>query len=56
MKEKSFSVRPDVYIFPCVLRTCGGVPDLVKGRDIHFHVLRFGFKSGIDVANSLITM
>jgi hypothetical protein len=29
---------------------------LVKGRDIHFHVLRFGFKSGIDVANSLITM
>jgi hypothetical protein len=33
----------DVYIFPCVLKTCGGVSDLVKGREIHYHVLRFGF-------------
>lgn len=49
-------VRPDVYTFPCVLRTCGGVPDLVKGREIHVHVLRFGFESDVDVVNALITM
>ncbi|CAL5210642.1 unnamed protein product [Lathyrus oleraceus] len=49
-------VRPDVYTFPCVLRTCGGVPDLVKGREIHVHVLRFGFASDVDVINALITM
>ncbi|KAK2432513.1 pentatricopeptide repeat-containing protein [Trifolium repens] len=49
-------VRPDMYTFPCVLRTCGGVPDLVKGKEIHVHVLRFGFESDIDVVNSLITM
>ncbi|CAJ2656223.1 unnamed protein product [Trifolium pratense] len=48
--------RPDMYTFPCVLRTCGGVPDLVKGKEIHVHVLRFGFESDIDVVNSLITM
>ncbi|XP_058728942.1 pentatricopeptide repeat-containing protein At1g15510, chloroplastic [Vicia villosa] len=49
-------VRPDIYTFPCVLRTCGGVPDLVTGREIHVHVLRFGFESDIDVINALITM
>ncbi|KAL5716480.1 Pentatricopeptide repeat-containing protein [Ranunculus cassubicifolius] len=49
-------VRPDVYTFPCVLRTCGGVPDLDRGREVHVHVLRFGFESDIDVTNALITM
>ncbi|XP_057454229.1 pentatricopeptide repeat-containing protein At1g15510, chloroplastic [Lotus japonicus] len=49
-------VRPDVYTFPCVLRTCGGIPDLVRGREIHVHVLRYGFESEVDVVNALITM
>ncbi|KAL0905652.1 hypothetical protein M5K25_024088 [Dendrobium thyrsiflorum] len=49
-------VRPDLYTFPCVLRTCGGVPDLVRGKEIHAHVIRFGFSSEVDVLNALITM
>lgn len=49
-------IRPDVYTFPCVLRTCGGVPDLARGREIHVHVVRFGFESDVDVLNALITM
>ncbi|KAJ0985640.1 hypothetical protein J5N97_003996 [Dioscorea zingiberensis] len=49
-------VWPDVYTFPCVLRTCGGVPDLVRGREVHAHVFRFGSASEIDVLNALITM
>ncbi|OWM81810.1 pentatricopeptide repeat-containing protein At1g15510, chloroplastic [Punica granatum] len=49
-------VRPDVYTFPCVLRTCGGIPDLVRGREIHVHLIRFGFESDVDVLNALITM
>ena len=24
--------RPDVYTFPCVLRTCGGMPNLMRDR------------------------
>ncbi|XP_024967869.1 pentatricopeptide repeat-containing protein At1g15510, chloroplastic [Cynara cardunculus var. scolymus] len=48
--------RPDVYTFPSVLRTCGGVPDLGRGREVHVHVMRFGFQSDIDVNNSLMTM
>ncbi|PON89416.1 DYW domain containing protein [Trema orientale] len=49
-------IRPDVYTFPCILRTCGGVPDLARGREIHVHVVRFGFESDVDVNNALITM
>lgn len=49
-------IKPDVYTFPCVLRTCGGVPDLARGREVHVHVLRFGFESDVDVVNALITM
>ncbi|GMH15938.1 hypothetical protein Nepgr_017779 [Nepenthes gracilis] len=48
--------RPDVFTFPCVLRSCGGIPDLARGREIHVHVIRYGFESDIDVLNSLITM
>ena len=49
-------VKPDVYTFPCVLRTCGGMPNLVRGREIHVHVIRYGFESDVDVVNALITM
>ncbi|KAI4329295.1 hypothetical protein L6164_021578 [Bauhinia variegata] len=49
-------VRPDIYTFPCVLRTCAGMPDLVRGREIHAHVIRYGFESDVDVVNALITM
>ncbi|XP_023729427.1 pentatricopeptide repeat-containing protein At1g15510, chloroplastic [Lactuca sativa] len=47
---------PDVYTFPSILRTCGAIPDLLRGREVHLHVLRFGFESDTDVNNSLITM
>ncbi|KAI3981940.1 hypothetical protein MKX01_018846 [Papaver californicum] len=49
-------IQPDVYTFPCVLRTCGGIQDLSRGKEIHVHVVRFGFESHIDVINALITM
>ncbi|KAG8069307.1 hypothetical protein GUJ93_ZPchr0005g15486 [Zizania palustris] len=49
-------VRPDVYTFPCVLRTCGGIPDWKMGREVHAHVLRFGFGAEVDVLNALVTM
>ncbi|KAJ0075257.1 hypothetical protein Patl1_34342 [Pistacia atlantica] len=49
-------VKPDVFTFPCVLRTCGGVPDLKRGKEVHAHVLRFGFEADVDVVNALITM
>uniref|UniRef100_A0A3Q7FIY6 Pentatricopeptide repeat-containing protein n=1 Tax=Solanum lycopersicum TaxID=4081 RepID=A0A3Q7FIY6_SOLLC len=47
---------PDVYTFPCVLRTYGGLPDWRMGREIHAYVMRFIYDSEIDVVNALITM
>ena len=49
-------VRPDVYTFPCVLRSCGGLPDWRMGREVHAHVLRFGYGVEVDVLNALVTM
>ncbi|KAA0058787.1 hypothetical protein IC582_002481 [Cucumis melo] len=49
-------IRPNVYTFPSVLRTCGGVSDIARGKEIHAHVIRFGFESDVDVGNALITM
>ena len=49
-------IKPDVYAFPCVLRTYGGLPDWRMGREIHAYVMRFIYDSEIDVVNALITM
>lgn len=49
-------LKPDVYTFPCVLRTCGGLGDWKRGREIHGHLIRFGFEADVDVVNALITM
>ncbi|CAA6666331.1 unnamed protein product [Spirodela intermedia] len=49
-------IRPDVYTFPCVLRTCAAAADIARGKEVHVHVVRFGFESDIDVLNALITM
>ncbi|KAG0455310.1 hypothetical protein HPP92_024275 [Vanilla planifolia] len=49
-------IRPDVYTFPCVLRTCGAMHALDRGREIHTHVIRFSFYSEVGVLNALITM
>ncbi|GJM89818.1 hypothetical protein PR202_ga06039 [Eleusine coracana subsp. coracana] len=49
-------ISPDVYTFPCVLRSCGGLPDWRMGREVHAHVLRFGFADEVDVLNALMTM
>ncbi|KAJ6394428.1 hypothetical protein OIU77_023607 [Salix suchowensis] len=49
-------IRPDVNSFPCLLRSCGGAMDLVRGGEVHAHVARFGFEMDDDVVNALITM
>ncbi|CAN0918457.1 Pentatricopeptide repeat-containing protein At1g15510, chloroplastic [Linum grandiflorum] len=49
-------IRPDVYTFPCILRSCGGAQDIVRARELHAHVIRFGFELQVDIVNALITM
>ncbi|OEL14303.1 Pentatricopeptide repeat-containing protein [Dichanthelium oligosanthes] len=50
-------VRPDVYTFPCVLRSCGGVPDWRMGREeMHGLAVKRGFATDVAFCNSLIQM
>jgi pentatricopeptide repeat protein len=49
-------VKPDIYTFPCVLRCCGGLLDLRRGKMVHAHVIRYGYGSEVDISNALITM
>ncbi|XP_038981820.1 pentatricopeptide repeat-containing protein At1g15510, chloroplastic-like [Phoenix dactylifera] len=49
-------IRLDIYTFPCVLRSCSGVLDLMRKREIHAHVIRLGFGLETDVWNSPVAM
>nr|XP_043626137.1 pentatricopeptide repeat-containing protein At1g15510, chloroplastic [Erigeron canadensis] len=49
-------IQPDVYTFASVLRSIGAVRSLDRGREVHVHVLRFGFWLVVDVCNSLVSM
>ncbi|EEF44717.1 pentatricopeptide repeat-containing protein, putative [Ricinus communis] len=49
-------IKPDIYTFPCVLRSCGGANDFIRGKEIHCHVIRFGFETDVSAVNALITM
>eukprot|EP00250_Pteridium_aquilinum_P026491 c33091_g1_i1 orf=1-303(+) len=52
MEAKGF--RSDKYIYSGVLKACGLVRDLVKGRLIHEQVARAGLESGEVVGNTLV--
>lgn len=44
------------FVFPAILRACGGLSELRLGRQLHGFVVKFGFTSSIYVGNSLIDM
>ncbi|KAI3796536.1 hypothetical protein L1987_39211 [Smallanthus sonchifolius] len=48
-------IRPDVYTFPSVLRTCGAVLDLIRlGEMIHGYSKKHACGKDVSVDNSLI--
>ncbi|GAB2224182.1 hypothetical protein Drorol1_Dr00004932 [Drosera rotundifolia] len=49
-------MRPDEFTLPCVLRTCDGMSNLGRGREVHAHVLRFGYGDHSIVVNAMIAM
>lgn len=51
------SVQPDNFAFPAVLKSVAGVQDLDLGKQIHSHVVKFGYAlSSVTVDNSLVNM
>lgn len=46
-------LRPDVYTFPPVIKSC---KDVNNGKKLHCYVLKMGFQSDVFVASSLVHM
>ncbi|GLT74978.1 hypothetical protein SLA2020_467380 [Shorea laevis] len=50
-------VPPDDFTFPAVLKAAVGLQDLNLGKQIHAHVVKFGYgSSSVTVANTLVNM
>ncbi|EEF29678.1 pentatricopeptide repeat-containing protein, putative [Ricinus communis] len=48
-------VSPDSYAFPVVLKAVTGLQDLNLGKQIHAHVVKYGYESSsVAIANSLV--
>ncbi|KAJ6748605.1 TETRATRICOPEPTIDE REPEAT-LIKE SUPERFAMILY PROTEIN [Salix purpurea] len=53
--ECGFPVE-EFRFFPCLIKAFGGLHDVNKGKQIHGHLLKFGFLQDIFVKNSLLGM
>jgi pentatricopeptide repeat protein len=53
--ECGFPVE-EFRFFPCLIKAFGGLYDVNKGKQIHGHLLKFGFLQDIFVKNSLLGM
>ncbi|KAM1319359.1 hypothetical protein ACFX13_004497 [Malus domestica] len=50
-------VAPDNFAFPAVLKAVTGIQDLNLGKQIHAHVVKFGYGlSSVTVANTLVNV
>ncbi|RYR44172.1 hypothetical protein Ahy_A08g040555 isoform B [Arachis hypogaea] len=47
---------PDNFAFPSVLKSVAAVGDLDLGKQVHAHVVKFGYAGAVPVANSLVNM
>lgn len=50
-------IQPDNFAFPSVLKAVAGIQDLSLGKQIHAHVVKYGYGlSSVTVANTLVNM
>lgn len=49
-------IKPNAYTFTIVLSICAGISTLRQGKQVHGHILRFGFSIDACLGNALITM
>eukprot|EP01018_Ginkgo_biloba_P030200 Gb_04419 [translate_table: standard] len=55
-KMQQVGLQPDYHTFSCVLKACAGLSALQEGKEIHNHIMKGGFESGIFIGNALIDM
>ena len=53
----SAGIPPDNFAFPAILKAATGLHDLNLGKQIHAHVVKFGYESSsVTVANTLVNL
>lgn len=55
-QPQQFEIFPDRFTYPFVIRSCGGLPSVWLGKQIHGHVWKFGLIDNTIIQNSLLDM
>ncbi|KAL9246412.1 hypothetical protein vseg_019951 [Gypsophila vaccaria] len=55
-KLHSFCIKPNIFTFPCVLKSCAMLNYPSYGHVVHSHVVKFGFISDVYAATALTYM
>ncbi|XP_047323360.1 pentatricopeptide repeat-containing protein At3g26782, mitochondrial [Impatiens glandulifera] len=53
---RKISLTPNRSSFPCAVKSCSALYDLLSGRQIHLQAFIFGFQSDLFVSSALIDM
>ncbi|KAL2529256.1 Pentatricopeptide repeat-containing protein [Forsythia ovata] len=53
---RKFSLKPNRSTFPCAIKSCSALCDLVSGKQSHQQALVFGYDSDLFVSSALIDM
>eukprot|EP01018_Ginkgo_biloba_P022430 Gb_00259 [translate_table: standard] len=48
--------RPDQFTFPCLLKACAGLADVVQGKLVHAVIIKTGSDSDVFVGSALVDM
>ncbi|OMO65189.1 hypothetical protein COLO4_31427 [Corchorus olitorius] len=49
-------IKPDPFVCSALLNTCASLSAYEQGKQVHVHILKFGFMSDLFAGNSLVSM
>lgn len=56
LKMQDLDLKPDSFVCSSLLNACANLSAYEQGKQIHVHILKFGFMSDIFTGNSLVNM
>ncbi|XP_057954681.1 pentatricopeptide repeat-containing protein At5g04780, mitochondrial-like isoform X2 [Malania oleifera] len=56
LKMRDMELNPDQFVYSSLLNACANLSAYEQGKQVHVHILKFGFLSDIFSGNSLVNM
>ncbi|XP_052202225.1 pentatricopeptide repeat-containing protein At5g04780, mitochondrial-like [Diospyros lotus] len=56
LKMQAMDLKPDPFVCSSLLNACANLSAYEQGKQIHVHILKFGFMSDVFAGNSLVNM